>query len=489
MMLMMAQMMKSMMALLTLQKQPILPTPDKPPVLPPFRPPAWMPPKQAPKVTAPADKTLQSGERGVLQTQVVDPDQGKSLPPRIEWTQAAGGPRVENIEGQGTSQLTFTAPKVEKKTTLIGIVKAVDAQGLETQAKFNVHVEPKVAANEAGRVWGDPHFEGGDGGKFDIMGRNGGVYNLLSDTGVRVTGLFKTWSREGITVVDKVGATLTGKGPKGATSSQIEYNGNGVGTIDGKALVKGKSMPTADGGSALLLGDRLIIDTREGYKITITNHKSGAATYCNIDFSTGARGVGGGTEPGGLLGQTFDADDKAKNGKTGVNAQGEGAIAGVVTDYETNGLFGAGKGKHAQGGTDAATDERRLYRKTVLVAANPGLGADGFIDTGIDVAAGDTVIVKATGSAGENHRLTRTPAGDARYTHPQKNAFMAPSAPAFALVGRVQGEKEGFNVGTSYQGGVKKGGKLELAFNDLRGTFGDNVGEYLADVQVIKGVA
>ena len=29
-----------------------------------------------------------------------------------------------------------------------------------------------VAANETGRVWGDPHFEGGDGGKYDVMGKN-----------------------------------------------------------------------------------------------------------------------------------------------------------------------------------------------------------------------------------------------------------------------------------------------------------------------------
>jgi hypothetical protein len=42
-------------------------------------------------------------------------------------------------------------------------------------------------------------------------------------------------------------------------------------------------------------------------------------------------------------------------------------------------------------------------------------------------------------------------------------------------------------VGPSFKGGVKKGGKLQLAFNDLRGTFGDNVGEYIADVQIVKG--
>lgn len=468
------------------QQQPALPTTKDPLPKPPIKRPTWVPPKAPPKVAAPANKSLLSGERGTLGTTVVDPDQGKLGGPRIEWRQTAAAQKLEDIKGQGTSQLEFKAPQVSKKTTLKGIVHATDADGLTGQAPFTVTVEPVVAANEKGRVWGDPHFEGGDGGKFDVMGRDGGVYNLHSDTGVRVTGLFKTYKRQGITVVDRVGTIVTGKGPKGVTSNQIEYSPT-VATIDGKPLAKNKSTPLADGGSALLLANRLVIDTREGYKVTIWQRASSGVKYCDVDVQTGARGVGSGADPGGLLGQTFDADKLAKNGKKGVGAQGEGAIAGVVTDYETKGLFGAGTGKHAKGGLDAATDDRRLFRKTVLVAANPGLGAEGFVDSGLDVQPGDSVIISASGAAGEAKRLTRNPAGDPRYQHKQKSSFMAPGAPAFALVGRIAGEKTGFMVGPSFKGGVKKGGKLQLAFNDLRGTFGDNVGEYIADVQVVKG--
>lgn len=467
------------------QKAPTLPSVKEPTPKPPITRPTWLPKKAPPKVTAPANTSLQSGERGTLKTTVVDPDQGKLGGPRIEWRQS-GAQKLEDIKGQGTSQLEFKAPQVSKKTTLTGIVHATDADNLTGQAPFTVTVEPVIAANEKGRVWGDPHFEGGDGGKFDVMGRDGGVYNLHSDTGVRVTGLFKTYKRQGITVVDKVGTIVTGKGPKGVSSNQIEYSPAGA-TLDGKALAKGKSTPLADGGSALMLGNRLVIDTREGYKITIYSRNSSGIAYCDVDVQTGARGVGSGADPDGLLGQTFDADKVAKNGKKGAGAQGEGAIAGVVTDYETKGLFGAGTGKHSKGGLDAATDERRLFRKTVLVAANPGLGAEGFVDTGLDVVPGDNVMISASGSAGENRRLNRNPAGDPKYQHKQKSNFMAPGAPAFALVGRVSGERAGFMVGPNFKGGVKQGGKLQLAFNDLRGTFGDNVGEYIADVQIVKG--
>ncbi|MBL8783917.1 MAG: hypothetical protein JNJ59_03360 [Deltaproteobacteria bacterium] len=484
----MAELFRAMNDVVAGQHQHALPHSHAPKPKPPVKRPTWLPPKAPPKVTAPAAKTLQAGERGLLNTAVVDPDQGKLGGPKIEWRQDAAAQKLEDIKGQGTSQIEFKAPQVSKKVTLTGIVHATDADGLNGQAPFAVTVEPAVAANETGKVWGDPHFVGGDGDKYDIMGKNGGVYNLHSDTGVRVTGLFKTYNREGITVVDKVGTIVTGKGLKGVSSNQIEYSPT-VATIDGKALAKNKSTPLADGGSALLLANRLVIDTREGYKVTIYSRQSGAVKYCDVDVQTGARGVGSGADPDGLLGQTFDADKTAKKGKTGAGAQGEGAIAGVVTDYETNGLFGAGKGKHAQGGLDAATDERRLFRKTVLVPANPGLGADGFVETDVDVAPGDNVIIAASGAAGEAKKLTRNPAGDPRYTHPQKANFMAPAAPAFSLVGRVSGEKTGFAVGAAFKGGVKKGGKLQLAFNDLRGTFADNVGEYIADVQVVKGLA
>ncbi|MCA9517242.1 MAG: hypothetical protein KC635_20015 [Myxococcales bacterium] len=457
--------------------------PVKPPKVP--RPPV-LPPAKPPIVSAPAPKSLQAGERGRLEAKVVDPDQGALGGPRVEWRQQKG-PKLEALAGQGTNAIEFTAPKTNARVQSVGVVHATDAQGLHAEAQYTVNIEPTIAANETGKVWGDPHFVGGDGGKYDIMGKPGGVYNLLSDSGVRVTALFKQYTKQGVTVMDKCGATLTGKTAKGVGSNQIEFR-PGVALIDGKAVPKGKMVPTADGGSLLYMGDQLIVDTREGYKITFFQRTSSGINYVDCDVQTGARGVGAGGDPDGLLGQTFDADNKAKNGKTGANAQGEGAIAGKVTDYEVaGGIFGKGTGAHSKGGLDANVDDQRLVRRTVLVNANPGAGAEGYVDASVDVQKGDKILIAAKGSATEHgNKLNRTPAGDAGYKHPQKSNFMSASAPAFALVGRVGSDKSGFMVGTSYQGQASKDGKLQLAFNDLRGTFGDNSGYYLADVQIVR---
>ena len=39
-------------------------------------------------------------------------------------------------------------------------------------------------------VWGDPHFLGFDGSRFDYHGKAGSTYTLLSATGVKIASLF-----------------------------------------------------------------------------------------------------------------------------------------------------------------------------------------------------------------------------------------------------------------------------------------------------------
>jgi len=94
------------------------------------------------------------------------------------------------------------------------------------------------------------------------------------------------------------------------------------------------SYDLADGGTASLNNGRLTVTTAEGYTIDQTAKGSGDRAHINIDVTTGKEGVDNGRLPGGLLGQTFDADNQARNGKTGIGAQGEGAIDGRVGDYE-----------------------------------------------------------------------------------------------------------------------------------------------------------
>ena len=52
---------------------------------------------------------------------------------------------------------------------------------------------------------------------------------------------------------------------------------------------------------------------------------------------SGERGVAAdGAMPTGLMGETFDADDEAKDGAKGKGAQGEGALRGNKRDYEVH---------------------------------------------------------------------------------------------------------------------------------------------------------
>lgn len=191
-----------------------------------------------------------------------------------------------------------------------------------------------VAANEHGRIWNDPHCRGGDGGRFDVQGEAGKTYNLFSDTGVQMNARFDEYNGDG-TCVGETGLTVTGDDGE---TSEIGFSKDGTATYNGEAMEQGKQYTLADGGTAVLDGKKLTVTTAEGYTIE-QQAKSWGDEFINVDFYTGANGVDNGQMPGGLIGHTFDADNNARNGKTGHGAQGEGAIDGVIEDYETDGLF------------------------------------------------------------------------------------------------------------------------------------------------------
>jgi hypothetical protein len=189
-----------------------------------------------------------------------------------------------------------------------------------------------VAANETARVWGDPHFVDPDGGKFDVQGEPGKTYNLLNDTGLILNGRFDA-AGKGVTVIGETGLTLTG--PRG--SSQVQFSKNGTVLINGQSMQPGSMETLGDGGHAYLTedGKNLTIKTAEGY--TIIQKLQG--NRIDIDVKSPMGGVATeGRMPGGLLGQTFDTDNIARNSQ---GKQGEGAIEGNVKDYEVpNGVLG-----------------------------------------------------------------------------------------------------------------------------------------------------
>src|SRR5690606_13539489 len=105
------------------------------------------------------------------------------------------------------------------------------------------------------RIWGDPHFIGADGGKFDVQGKAGKTYNLLSDKGFQMNGTFEKWGSDGATVVGKVGITA------GSNYIQIDKTGNTI--VNGKDLKDGDRVQLRDGGYAERKGSEIIVKKGE----------------------------------------------------------------------------------------------------------------------------------------------------------------------------------------------------------------------------------
>ena len=217
---------------------------------------------------------------------------------------------------------------------ILDLLNLDDYMSYIMQPLFPINSAP-VAANETGKITGDPHFTGGDGGRYDVQGEAGKVYNLLDDSHLNFNGRFDAWGSGGATVVGETAINVSDF--MEYNFSSITFNKDGVAKVNGEELQDGETVNLADGGTATKEGNKLTVTTAEGYQIIQTCHPSCNGNYINTTVNTGDAGVASDNVlPGGLLGQTFDADDVARDGKKGRLAQGEGAIDGVVTDYETS---------------------------------------------------------------------------------------------------------------------------------------------------------
>ncbi|EFO30816.1 pe-pgrs family protein [Roseibium sp. TrichSKD4] len=193
---------------------------------------------------------------------------------------------------------------------------------------------------ENGRIWGDPHFVGADGGKYDVQGQAGKTYNLLSDRGVQVNGRFDQWgaNNSGMTVVGAMGITAGG--------NQITFDKTGKLSINGQVQNgKGEFL----NGDVKWNGKDLTVKAGE-YTIQAWAKGGGNNRYLDINFRS-ENAVADNVKPSGLWGVTVDGDGKARNGDVGRGMQGGGAIENAkgeivargdketVKEYEVGGLL------------------------------------------------------------------------------------------------------------------------------------------------------
>lgn len=156
-----------------------------------------------------------------------------------------------------------------------------------------------IVSSGNGRVWGDPHFEGDDGGLYDVQGEAGHIYNLLSDRDLQVNALFVPWEgHEGSTMVGAVGATIE------TDLIQADFDGtqvNGVAMLVGEVRTITKGTVEFDGEYTTITTDEYEMRFRKREGWFDTKLKSLDPFADNV-------------APHGLWGLTVDGDSDARHG-------------------------------------------------------------------------------------------------------------------------------------------------------------------------------
>lgn len=257
-----------------------------------------------------------------------------TMPGLLMGDNAAGGMTLAQIQ--------------EAATFLEGIKARLDDLSDRMEAWMAL---PTLAVDQ-GRVWGDPHFVGEDGGLYDVQGEAGKHYNILSDEGLQVNARFDEWvgPGSGKTVMGAIGITLG--------TDTVEISKDGTVKINGEEVGSGSYL----GGKVVVTAGRSVQISEEEYSFRVDFQPSRYGDHLNIENIRSDNAAADGVLPSGLWGVTVDYDDDARNGDSGSGTQGGGAIEtteGEITNrgdrstvetYEVGGLFDTDFEDHNQFG-------------------------------------------------------------------------------------------------------------------------------------------
>ena len=166
-----------------------------------------------------------------------------------------------------------------------------------------------VASNQKASIWGDPHVDTANGGKYNFQ--QIGTYNILQDTGLNLNARLEGTGTPGQpTYIKEAGLTLGDR--------HLDVKTDGTATLGSgpNAIViqDGQTIQMADGSSIAKHGPIITVDTPE-YKINIdsSNPDKGKVPHLNIDVHSKVNGVmSDGAAPTGLLGESFNAGTQAQ---------------------------------------------------------------------------------------------------------------------------------------------------------------------------------
>ena len=219
------------------------------------------------------------------------------------------------------------------------ICKDIDPQCLDVELTYDTAYE-----GQGGKHWGDPHFLGDDGGRYDIQGEDSAMYNMLSDKNLQYNAKFEYWNGTTGTVVGELGVLLG--------TDEIYFNKDAVACLNGVELEAGDCIQL-DCGTVQFDGNNLTVESSE-YKLEFIAQENPWGRFVDGNY-TAKNPFGDGVAAHGLWGQTVDADTEMREGDLGIDVQGGGAIDTLDEDgnivrtvsgdldsvnlYRTEGLF------------------------------------------------------------------------------------------------------------------------------------------------------
>lgn len=201
---------------------------------------------------------------------------------------------------------------------------------------------PAYNGGNNGRYWGDPHLVGFDGEQYDVMGKGGNVYNMLSDKNVQYNTKFMDWGKAG---ADGVQPTVIGEAGIQVGKNLVYFDRSGnAPTVNGSPLSKYQKVELGNGQFAQWDGEKLVVKTDE-YTINLAikeKDRNGGYLDSTVAINEGVNPLADGVAAHGLLGQTADGVEGARVGGDGnknIEKQGGSVIDGVVDDYLVDNLW------------------------------------------------------------------------------------------------------------------------------------------------------
>ena len=183
-----------------------------------------------------------------------------------------------------------------------------------------------------GGIQGDPHFTGANGQKYDIQGKAGTIYNILSDKDLQVNAKFQPWKGSPTAnIMSDIGIT--------AGKDQVGFGVDGKFSINGKTV--GDGTYNLGNGSVTKTGNSATIKTPE-YTVTASIGAEDANNkYMELKFES-PNVTADGVLPKGLWGQTANGKDST----TPTEAQASQFVVNSMfdTNFANNNQFNSGFG-------------------------------------------------------------------------------------------------------------------------------------------------